>query len=132
MTKEHVTSPLTYFVIYVILLVLVGATLGAAWIEAGQLNIVIALAIAVIKTVLIVLFFMHLLHSVPLVKFVAFAGVVWLAIGAALTFADYMTRGWTTPMEPVVLPRAVDRTHAEGETVPPAATHPASAEGRGE
>ena len=130
MTKEHVTSPLTYFIIYAILLVLVGATLGAAWIEAGQWNIVIAMAIAIVKTVLIVLFFMHLLHSIPLVKFVAFAGVIWLVIGAALTFADYMTRDWTTAVEEVVLPRAVDRTSPGGETERPAATHPMPAAGR--
>ena len=132
MTQEHVTSPLTYFVIYVVLLLLVGATLAATLVPAGPWNIIIALAIAAVKTVLIVLFFMHLLHSIPLVKFVAFAGVVWLALGAALTFADYLTRGWTTPMEPVVLPRAADRTHAEGETVPPAATTPTPAEAPGE
>ena len=118
MTQEHVTTPLTYVIIYVILLILVGATLAATWIPAGPWNIVIALAIAAVKTVLIVLFFMHLLHSIPLVKFVALAGVVWLTIGAALTFADYMTRGWTTPMEPVVLPRAVDRADPGGGTVP--------------
>lgn len=124
MTQEHITRPPTYFAVFVALLVLMGATLGAAAVDIGRWNIVIALSIAVIKTVLIVLFFMHLLHSVSLVKFVAFAGVVWLTIGAAFTFADYFTRGWMMPTENVYLPRTSDRTSPGHELDLPAATHP--------
>ena len=124
MTQEHVTRPPTYFAVFVALLILVGATWGAAQVDFGRWNIVVALGIAGIKTILIVLFFMHLLHSIPLVKFFACAGVVWLGIGAVFTFADYLTRGWKTPMENVYLPRTEDRASPDHETVPPAATFP--------
>jgi cytochrome c oxidase subunit 4 len=124
MSREHVTRPPAYFAVFVALLVLMGATLGAAAIDFGRWNLVIALSIAGIKTVLIVLFFMHLLHSISLVKFVACAGIVWAAIGAAFTLADYFTRGWKTPTEQVYLPRADDRASPGHEVVPPAATYP--------
>jgi cytochrome c oxidase subunit 4 len=51
-------------------------------------------AIATVKALLIVLYFMHVRHSPPLTRLVVAAGIVWLAIMFALTFADYSTRGW--------------------------------------
>ena len=138
MTQQHITRPPTYFAVYVALLILVVATWAAAqpWAHGhlGRWSIVVAMTIALVKTVLIVLFFMHLLHSIALVKFFACAGVVWLAIGAAFTFADYFTRGWMTPMENIYLPGLEDRSLPEHETTPPAATHPlpSTREGREE
>ena len=69
-------------------------TVGAAYVNLGAFNLVLALTIAVVKAALIVLFFMHIKWSSRLLHLAAFAGVLWLAILLAMTLGDYMTRGW--------------------------------------
>ena len=59
--KQHVASVRTNIVIFVLLLVLLLATVGAAYLPLGPLHFPIAMTIAAIKAVLIVLFFMHAL-----------------------------------------------------------------------
>jgi cytochrome c oxidase subunit 4 len=88
------TRPPTYFLIFAALLVLTAATWGVAYLPLGEWHTVLALAIAVTKALLVLLFFMHLLHSTRLTWVVAAAGVFWLGILFALTFSDYLTRSW--------------------------------------
>jgi cytochrome c oxidase subunit 4 len=83
-----------YAIIFVVLLLLLGLTVEAARHDLGRWNFIVAVAIAAVKALLIVLYFMHVRHSPPLTRLVVAAGVVWLAIMFALTFADYSTRGW--------------------------------------
>ena len=82
----------TYYVIFAALIVLLIATVLVAEVDAGPLNFPLAAAIATIKVVLILLFFMHVRYSTPLIWLVAGAGFLWLAILFGLTFADYLTR----------------------------------------
>jgi cytochrome c oxidase subunit 4 len=67
-------------------MVLTWATVSATFIDLGNLNIVIALGIAVIKASLVVLYFMHLRYDNPFNAFVFIASVlfVMLFIGFAL------------------------------------------------
>jgi cytochrome c oxidase subunit IV len=58
------------------------------------LNTVVALAIAVFKATLVVLFFMHVKYSPRLIGVVIVGGLFWLAILLAVTFSDFATRGW--------------------------------------
>ena len=51
-----------------------------------------ALAIAVVKASLVVLFFMHLKYAPRLTKVAVVAGLYWLMILLALTLSDYLTR----------------------------------------
>jgi cytochrome c oxidase subunit IV len=44
---------------------------------------------------LVALFFMHIRHSTHLTRLVVLGGMVWLMILLLLSFADFMTRGWT-------------------------------------
>ena len=60
----------------------------------GQLNVVIALTIAVIKATLVVLYFMHVRYSSRLIWVVFTSALFWLVILFALTFSDYWTRDW--------------------------------------
>jgi cytochrome c oxidase subunit IV len=92
--KQHVASVRTNITIYVLLLVLLLATVGAAYIPMGPLNFPLAMAIATTKAVLIVLFFMHALHSHRLTLVIAIASLLWLAIMISLTLSDYHSRGW--------------------------------------
>jgi cytochrome c oxidase subunit 4 len=90
----HGTGRIVYFVVFGALMVLTATTVGVSFIELGPLHVVAALAIAVIKAVLVLLYFMHLLHSSRLTWVVFAAAVYWLAIMLALTLSDYNTRAW--------------------------------------
>jgi cytochrome c oxidase subunit 4 len=88
------TRPPTYFAIFAALLCLTGATVLVAYLPLGEWHTVLALAIAVAKATLVLLFFMHLLHSTRLTWLCIAAGVFWLGIMLTLTFSDYLTRHW--------------------------------------
>lgn len=74
------------------LLLLLAITTGAAFLPLGRLNILVALAIAAAKAVLVLIQFMELGRSSGLVRAFAVAGFFWLTILLALTSADYLTR----------------------------------------
>jgi cytochrome c oxidase subunit 4 len=90
--KQHVTSVRTYVVIFVALLALLFATVGAAYLPMGSLHFPVAMVIAGAKAVLIVLFFMHALHSHRLTLVISVGALLWLAIMLALTLSDYLSR----------------------------------------
>jgi cytochrome c oxidase subunit 4 len=92
---EHIVPRQTYYTIYVILLVCTYLTWQIAYFDLGALNTVAALVIAVFKTVLVVLFFMHVKYSTRLTWVFVISGVFWLAILLTLTMSDYLTRGWS-------------------------------------
>ena len=66
----------------------------ASTIDLGIWNTPIALAIAVAKATLVILFFMHVIHSTRLTWVVVIGSFLWLGVLFVLTFADYLTRGW--------------------------------------
>ena len=90
--SEHIVSRTVYFVIFGALMVLTVVTYLVALYDFGYLNVVIALAVAVTKAVLVVLYFMHVRYSNRLTKIVVIAGFFWLALMVVLTLADYFTR----------------------------------------
>lgn len=103
-TKEHHIIGLpTYFAIYVILLVLLGATVGAYYVNLGFISLGLGILIAVVKAVLIIMYFMHVRFSSRLVWIFAIAGFIWLLILIGFTLSDYLTRGWL-PFEAVPVP----------------------------
>ncbi len=92
--KGEVTVPKSvYYRVFIALMVLLGLTFFAALFDLGNLNVVIALTIAVIKAVLVVLFFMHVRYSTRLLWIFVAAGFFWLLIMVILTMADYLSRG---------------------------------------
>jgi len=95
MSSEHVvTPPRTYYAVFVALLVLTALTYLVATQDFGWLNTPIALAVAIAKASLVVIFFMGLRYNTPLTKVVAVAGLFWLMILFGLTLNDYLTRPW--------------------------------------
>jgi cytochrome c oxidase subunit 4 len=94
--QEHGThSQGFYLAIGAALLVLTATTVGAAFVNLGPFNPIIALLIATIKATLVVLFFMHVKGaSEKLTGAVVFSGFFFLAILIALSLADYLTRSW--------------------------------------
>lgn len=91
---EHVVGLKVYFTIITILMVLTAITVWAAFQDFGFLNNVVAMTIAVIKALLVVLFFMHLRHMAHIVWLFAGAGAVWFIIMISLLLGDYRTRDW--------------------------------------
>ncbi len=91
---HHVTGLAVYFGIFIALMVFTIATVWVSRIDLGALNTPIALAIAVIKATLVILFFMHVIHSTRLTWVVILASLFWLALLFVLTLADYLTRSW--------------------------------------
>ncbi len=91
---SHAVPLRVYILVFGALMILTGATVGAAYIDLGALNVLVALTIAVCKGTLVVLFFMHVYYSDKLVKVVAAAGFLWMIIFLVLTLADFLTREW--------------------------------------
>ena len=91
---DHVTPLGVYLGIFATLMVLTVITVAVAWVDLGSLNIIVALAVAVFKANLVVLYFMHLKYSSKLTWIVVGSGVFWLLILLGLIMADYGTRGW--------------------------------------
>jgi cytochrome c oxidase subunit 4 len=56
-------------------------------------HLTLGLSIATVKAALVLLFFMHVLHSSPQTRVAIGAAILWLAILFSLTLTDYLTRG---------------------------------------
>jgi cytochrome c oxidase subunit IV len=92
--EEHVVPKSVYFAVFGALMALTLATVAVAFVDLGNMNVVVALVVAVLKATLVVLFFMHVKYSPTLTKLVVIASIAWLAILFGITLSDYLTRGW--------------------------------------
>jgi cytochrome c oxidase subunit 4 len=91
---EHHVPKTVYFLVFGALMVLTAVTVAVAFVDLGRFNVVVALAVAVLKAALVVLFFMHVKYSSRLIQLVVIASLVWLVILFGITLSDYLTRGW--------------------------------------
>jgi cytochrome c oxidase subunit 4 len=95
--------------VFALLMILLALTVIAAFvINLGNANILVALSIAIVKAVLVVLYFMHVKYASRLTKIFVASAFLWLALLFALTFGDYLTRpylpmsrGWVDKDIPV-------------------------------
>ena len=92
MSENSHPTPGLYLVILLVLVIGTCLTWGIAFVDLGVWNPVVALTIAVIKAVLVVLFFMHVKYSSKLTKLTISAGVFWLMIMITMSLTDYLTR----------------------------------------
>jgi cytochrome c oxidase subunit IV len=89
---DHIVPLRVYFVIAGALFVLLGLTVGVALIDLGKWNVVAALTIAVLKGILVVLYFMHVRYGSRLTWVFAGGGFIWFAILIILTMSDFLSR----------------------------------------
>ena len=68
-------------------------TVGVAFINLGSFNFPVAIAIAITKATLVILFFMHAKYSSRLTKLIVGGAFFFLMILLGLTMTDYMSRG---------------------------------------
>ena len=85
-------QPRLYWKTFAALLLLLALTWGIGYVNLGPFNLIVALTIAIAKALLVAMFFMHIKGSSRLLHLAAGAGLLWLLILMALTFADYTTR----------------------------------------
>jgi cytochrome c oxidase subunit IV len=101
-TPHHTVSVAMYWKVFGWLMVLLVLTLVAAMFDLGWVNVPIALTIAGVKMFIVVLYFMHLKYSSFLIRGVAVAGFIWLAILFVFTLSDYLARDWvSTRVDPI-------------------------------
>lgn len=91
---SHVMSMGNYLAVFGGLIVLTLLTVALSFVELHQWHAWLGLAIASAKAALVILFFMHVLHSHRLIWSVIIAALLWLSILMVLTLADNLTRAW--------------------------------------
>jgi cytochrome c oxidase subunit 4 len=92
--EHHIVTPAQYCLVFGTLLVFTGITVGAAYIDMGPLNPVVALGIACFKAVVVILFFMHVKYQSRLIKMTVGAGFFTFLVLITMTMADYISRAW--------------------------------------
>ena len=91
--SEHIDSVKTYVLVFAALIFATVATTAVAFVDLGPFSVVVALAIAVCKMLLVALFFMHVRHSTKLTRLVLMGALLWLGILIFMTLTDFSTRG---------------------------------------
>ena len=90
----HVVPKKVYYAIFAALMILLFITVGVAYVPLAGWGIYVAMTIAIIKALLVVLYFMHVRYSSHLIWVIAGAGFVWLIIMFGITITDFATRDW--------------------------------------
>jgi cytochrome c oxidase subunit 4 len=92
----HVSPKSTYYAIFGALMVLTAVTIYVAYKPLGSWNFPVAIAIAITKATLVILFFMHAKYSSKLTKMFVGTAFFFLLVLLALTMTDVLSRGLKT------------------------------------
>src|ERR1700754_2452928 len=102
--SDHVSPVSLYITIFLALMVLTGVTVGAAFINLGQFNFLVAMIIAAFKASLVVWYFMHVKYQSHLTKLTVATGLFFLTILLGMMLLDYGSKtgppGVLVPMPP--------------------------------
>lgn len=91
--SRHILTPGKYVMVYAVLLGFTCVSVGISFLDLAHVwHVVIGLIVAVCKTTLVVLFFMHVLYSPRLTWIVILVAAFWLGILLVNTLADYFSR----------------------------------------
>jgi len=89
---EHIVSYKTLVGVWVALLVLTVITVAITRAELGALKVWAALAVASVKSALVIAVFMHMKYEARLFRIILFVALVTLAIFIGFTFFDVLYR----------------------------------------
>lgn len=92
--EHHIVTPIQYTMVFGTLLVFTLITVGAAYVDMGWLNPVVALGIACFKAVIVILFFMHAKYQSRLIKMTIASGFFVFLVLIVMTMSDYISRAW--------------------------------------
>lgn len=94
-SSHHMIVPVkTYVAVFVSLLVLTFVTVFVTRFDFGAFNLIVALAIALLKAGLVVMIFMGLKWNKSFDRFAFFGSLVFLFIFFSLVFVDIPLRGY--------------------------------------
>ncbi|RYG32696.1 hypothetical protein EON81_20005 [bacterium] len=113
---HHVHSPWMYVRAAVVLSLLMALTIGASYVNFGNvwINNLVAIAIAITKTSVIVMYFMNVKYSTSLTKLFAALGFIWVTLIWVIV-VDYFFRGYEpvpswSGVQETALPRRIGST----------------------
>lgn len=90
--KHHIVPYKTYAVILLVLLAFTFASIGITHIELGAYTVAGALLFAIVKSYLVLTYFMHLKYDKPYIRFmVIFVFAIFIVV-LVITFLDYLYR----------------------------------------
>ena len=94
MSEEHahIVPYKTFLIVWGFLLILTAITVWVAQYNLGALNVWVALAIASLKSGLVIAYFMHMKYEQRIFKLALLSALVILAIFIGLTFFDVLYR----------------------------------------
>jgi cytochrome c oxidase subunit IV len=91
---QHKITPKTYYQIFGFLMLFTAITVAVAFVDLGPLNIAVAIGIAILKAVLVVLYFMHVRYSEQVIWIYIGSAVFCLLLLIAYLYGDFWTRSW--------------------------------------
>ncbi|MDQ7007874.1 MAG: cytochrome C oxidase subunit IV family protein [Acidobacteriota bacterium] len=106
-SSPHVVPVRLLLAVWGALVALTVVTVGVAQFDFGELNIVIAMAIAAVKGSLVVLYFMHMRWERPFNAVVFIASLFFLALLIGITLLD------STAYQPELIPRYAPAMHSQ-------------------
>jgi len=86
---EHKPTYGIYILVWLVLMILTGVTVAVAGINLGNITVATALTIAIIKSYLVLTFFMHLKSESATFRIFVGVALLFLLISIALLFTDY-------------------------------------------
>ena len=90
--QHHIIGYGTYIIVWLALLTFTAITVSVAGIHFGGATLIIALSIAIIKSVLVLNIFMHIKYEDIVFKMFIAVGVLTLASAIIGTYFDYIFR----------------------------------------
>lgn len=90
---SHVLPIKTYLKVFAALLVLTYITVQVSLLDLGDIAIVVAMAVALVKATLVVLFFMHLKYDTGFNRLIFVGSLFFLVIFFVFTMIDLGSRG---------------------------------------
>ena len=90
--KHHLVPYRVYFIVWIALLVLTVVTVAVSYVDMKHVTVLTAMLIAATKSMLVLLYFMHIRFEKPLYSVMILAAMVTYGIFVALTFVDYLNR----------------------------------------
>jgi cytochrome c oxidase subunit 4 len=114
----HISPIRNYLVIFGALMVGTVVTVLAAMTNLGALNFPVAIAIAITKATLVILFFMHVKYSSRMTKLIVGTAFFFLAILFVETMMDYVSRRWYVAPGGSTSPGSIERLMPAAEAAP--------------
>ena len=87
-TKHHIIPLKVYFIVFAALMLLTALTVLVTKVDLGSFNVVLAMLIAIIKSTLVLLFFMHLYYDKKTNLLFFLGSVIFLCIFIVFTLMD--------------------------------------------